>query len=170
MSQPTISTELVRRLRNEAPTRLTDYRDAKMPGFVLRARPSGVHSCRVQLPDRRWLTLGRVDEVALADAREAAQQRRAKAALGVEIPGRKARSDITLTVFLDQHHELWMKATHRGCTCQVDRIRWAFKDMLDLKLSEITAGRLERWRATRRNQQQRAPSSAKKAPRPVARA
>jgi hypothetical protein len=115
-----------------------------MPGFVLRARPSGVHSWRVQLPDRRWLTLGRVDEVAVADAREAAQQRRAKAALGVEIPGRKARSDITLTGFLDQHYEVWMKATQPGCTGQVDRIRWAFKDMLDLKLSEITAGRLER--------------------------
>lgn len=68
MSQPTISTELVRRLRNEAPARLTDYRDSKLPGFVLRARPSGIHSWRVQLPDRRWLTLGRVDEVALKDA------------------------------------------------------------------------------------------------------
>src|ERR1700722_5640484 len=65
MSQPTISTELVRRLHNEPPGRLTDYRDSKLPGFVLRARPSGIHSWRVQLPDRRWLTLGRVDEVAL---------------------------------------------------------------------------------------------------------
>lgn len=170
MSQPIISTELVRRLKNQAPTRLTDYRDAKMPGFVLRARPSGVHSWRVQLPDRRWLTLGRVDEVALADAREAAQQRRAKAALNVEIPGRKARSDITLASFLDQQYEAWMKATHRGRAGQVERIRWAFKDMLNLKLSEITAGRLERWRATRHNQQQRAASSTKRAPRPVSRA
>jgi hypothetical protein len=47
----------------------------KVPGFVLRARPSGVHSWRVQLPNRHWLTLGRVDEVPLAAAREEAQQR-----------------------------------------------------------------------------------------------
>ena len=69
MLQPTISTELIRRLRHHAPNAVTDYRDAKLPGFVLRARPSGVHSWRVQLANRRWLTLGRVDEVALSDAR-----------------------------------------------------------------------------------------------------
>ena len=158
MSQSTISTELVRRLRNEPPARLTDYRDSKLPGFVLRARPSGIHSWRVQLPDRRWLTLGRVDEVALKDAREAAQSRRSKAALGLEIAPRKATSDVTLHTFLDDHYEAWMKATHRGRAGQVERIRWAFKDLLDLKLSEITMGRVERWRATRRNQQQRAES------------
>jgi len=77
MSQLTISTELIRRLRHHAPTKVTDYRDAKLPGFVLRARPSGIHSWRLQLPNRRWLTLGRLDEVALSDARDTAQQRRA---------------------------------------------------------------------------------------------
>jgi hypothetical protein len=97
-----------------------------------------VHSWRVQLPDRRWLTLGRIDEVALSDAREAAQHRRAKAALGEAIPARKPTSDITLREFLDKHYESWMKATHRGRAGQVERIRWAFKDLLDQKLSEIT--------------------------------
>ena len=85
-----ISTELTRRLRHHPPDTVTDYRDAKLPGFVLRARPSGIHSWRVQLANRRWLTLGRVDEVALSDAREAAQLRRAQAALGHPIPTRKA--------------------------------------------------------------------------------
>lgn len=73
MSQLTISTELIRRLRHHAPSKVLDYRDAKRPGFVLRARPSGIHSWRVQLPNRRWLTLGRLDEVALSDARDTAQ-------------------------------------------------------------------------------------------------
>jgi hypothetical protein len=65
-----------------------------------------------------------------------------------------------------------MKATHRGRAGQVERIRWAFKELLDLKLSDLTAGRIERWRATRRNQQQRAASAEreKTASRPVARA
>jgi hypothetical protein len=62
VSESTISTELIRRFRNQRPARLTDYRDARVPGFVLRVRPSGVHLWRVQLPDRRWLTLGRVDK------------------------------------------------------------------------------------------------------------
>ena len=149
---PVISTELLRRVRNEPPpSRLTDYRDAKVPGFVLRARPSGVHSWPVQLPNRRWLTLGRVIEVALADAREAAQQRRAKAALGQEIQTRKATSEATLRAFLTEQYEPWMKATHRGRAGQVERIRSAFPDLLDLNLSELTSGRVERWRAARRN-------------------
>jgi hypothetical protein len=170
MAQPVISTELVRRLRNQSPLRLTDYRDAKLPGFVLRARPSGVHSWRVQLPNRRWLTLGRVDEVALGDAREAAQQRRAQAALGHAIPTRKATSDVTLREFLDDHYESWMKATHRGRAGQIEQIRWAFRDLLDLKLSELTRGRVERWRATRCNQQRRADTSTKNIRREVSRA
>jgi hypothetical protein len=54
MTQPTISAELVRQLRHRAPDNVIDHRDPKLPGFVLRARPSGVHSWRVQLTSRRW--------------------------------------------------------------------------------------------------------------------
>ena len=151
MSQLTISTELVRRVRHQAPAETTDYRDAKIPGFVLRARPTGIHSWRVQLPNRRWLTVGRVDEVALSDAREAAQQRRAQAALGHVIPTRKATSEVTLREFLAETYEPWMKATYRGRAGQVARIRAAFRDLLDLKLSDFTTARIDRWRAMRRN-------------------
>jgi hypothetical protein len=113
MSQLTISTELVRRVRNQPPSETTDYRDPKVPGFVLRARPTGIHSWRVQLPNRRWLTLGRVDELALSDAREAAQQRRAQAALGQVIPTRKATSEVALRTYLVDTYEPWMTATLR---------------------------------------------------------
>ena len=112
MSHLTISTELVRRLRHQPPAEVTDYRDPKLPGFVLRARPSGIHSWRVQLPNRRWLTLGRIEEVSLGDAREAAQKRRAQAALGQDIPTRKPTSDVTLRTFLDETYEPWMIATY----------------------------------------------------------
>src|SRR5882672_11434821 len=160
MSQPTISTELVRRVRHEKPTRTTDYRDERVPGFVLRARPSGIHSWRVQLPDRRWLTLGRVDEIALSDAREAAQQRRAKAALGEAIPTRRPTSEATLRTFLDDTYEPWMKVTYGKRCYQVAMIRAAFRDLLDLKLSDFNAGRIDRWRAQRRSHH---PTEAKKA-------
>ena len=151
MSQQTISTELVRRVRHQAPSKTTDYRDDRVPGFVLRARPSGIHSWRVQLPDRRWLTLGRVDEVALGDAREAAQQRRAKAALGEAIPTRRPTSEATLRSFLADTYEPWMKATYGKRCDQVAMIRAAFREMLDLKLSDLTTARIDRWRAQRRS-------------------
>ena len=169
MSQTTVSTELVRRLRKQRPQDVTDYRDPKLPGFVLRARPSGVHSWRVQLPDRRWLTLGRVDEVALSDARAAAQTRRAEAALGQVIPRRRATSEVTLRVFLDETYEPWMKATYRGEAGQVARIRWAFGDLLDLALSELTTARIDRWKASRRNLQPAVKASSDETRRAVSR-
>jgi len=113
----------------------------------------------VQLPNRQWLTLGRVDEVSLADARDEAQQRRAKAALGLEISARRSKSEITLAQFLNEQYEPWMKATRRGHSTQVDRIRWALKEFLDDQLAEITTGRVERWRASRTSQRH---SSARK--------
>jgi integrase len=150
MGQPTITTELVRQLRHQAPTEITDYRDPRLPGFVLRARPTGVHSWRVQLPNRRWLTIGRVDEIALSDARETAQTRRAQAALGQDIPTRRPTSDVTLRVFLDDTYEAWMKSTYGKRTTQPAQIRSAFRDLLDLKLSEFTTARVERWRIARK--------------------
>ena len=112
MSQLTISTELIGVFAIKRHRRSPTIGIAKLPGFVLRARPSGIHSWRVQLPNRRWLTLGRLDEVALSDARDTAQQRRAQAALGHVIPTRKVTSEETLRTFLDETYEPWMKATY----------------------------------------------------------
>lgn len=150
MPHLTISAELVRRLRQHTPADVIDYRDPKLPGFVLRARPSGVHSWHVQLPSRRWLTLGRLDEVALADAREAAQTRRAQAALGLVIPRRKPASAVTLRKFLDETYEAWMKSTYSKRTTQVECIRSVFRDLLDLPLAEFTTARVDRWRTMRK--------------------
>jgi integrase len=161
MPQPTISAELVRQLRHRPPADAIDYRDPKLPGFVLRARPSGVHSWRVQLASQRWLTLGRLEEVSLADARTGAQVRRAQAALGEAIPRRNPASQTTLRKFLDETYEPWMKATYGKRTGQAERIRTGFRDLLDLTLSEFTTARIERWRTTRkyRNANADAPAS-----------
>lgn len=145
-----ISTELVRAVCKFPPARATDYRDPRVPGFVLRARPSGVHSWRVQLPNRRWISLGRLDEVTLGDARAAAQTSRAQAALGHPVAAAKSKSGRTLRKFLDETYGPWMRATFSGKRSQADRVRSVFQDFLDLDLSAITAGRVEQWRSARR--------------------
>ena len=162
MRKTKISTELVRRVRVQCPERTTDYRDAKVAGFVLRARPTGVHSWRVQLPNRSWISLGRVDEVALADAREAAQTCRARASLGEVTPHRKDGSDLSLRKFLDDRYEPWMQATYRGRTGQVVRVRSIFSDFLDLPLSDITAARVDRWRSNRRHRRKNGSSAQRR--------
>lgn len=150
MSQLTISAGLVRHLREHPPSVVIDYRCPALPGFVLRARPSGIHSWRVQLASRRWLSLGRLDEVALGEARHAAQARRAQAALGQDIPRRKPAPCVTLRKFLDDTYEAWMKSTYGNRTYQVASIRAAFRDLLDLPLSKFTTGRVDRWRTMRK--------------------
>ena len=140
MRHATITTELVRHLRHQAPAEVTDYRDPKLPGFVLRARPTGIHSWRVQLPNRRWLTIGRVpEEVALSDARETAQTRRAQAALGQDIPTRRPTSEVTLRAFLDDTYDAWMNSRRTASArMQVGTDpRRPSATSLDLKLSEL---------------------------------
>lgn len=161
MSQLMISAELVRRLRQHPPDQVRDHRDPTLPGFVLRARPSGVHSWRVQLSNRRWLTLGRLEEVALADARHAARARRAQAALGQDIPRRKPAPCVTLRAFLDDTYETWMKSTYGRRTYQVTSIRAAFRDLLDLPLSEFTTDRVDRWRTMRKYRHVAAPTTGR---------
>lgn len=169
MSQLTISAGLVRHLREHAPSVVIDYRCPALPGFVLRARPSGVHSWRVQLANRRWLSLGRLDEVGLGDARHAAQARRAQAALGQDIPRRKPAPCVTLRTFLDDTYDAWMKSTYGSRTYQVCSIRAAFRDLLDLPLSEFTTARVDRWRTLRKYRHVSADASAAARTREVSR-
>jgi integrase len=97
------------------------------------------------------LSLGRTDEVALADARTAAQTLRAQAALGQLAPVDADLSDMTLGTFLTEKYEPWMRATYTARTRQVDRVRAMFADFLETPLVRITAGMVDRWRSDRRD-------------------
>jgi hypothetical protein len=44
-----------------------------------------------------------------------------------------------------------MRATYEGRARQVDRVRAAFADLLEVPLTSITAARIDQWRAERRN-------------------
>ena len=149
MAKKQITTELVRSLSSQPPEKVTDYRHPKLPGFVLRARPSGVHSWRVQLPNRVWLSLGRLDEVSLADARQAAQEARARAALGEPVVRSSSVSAMTLRTFLDEHYAPWATAVHRGKSSRVTRLVSSFGGLLDMPLQDLRTEQLERWRSTR---------------------
>jgi integrase len=102
-----------------------------------------------------------LEEVSLIGARAAAQVRRAQAALGQAIPRRNPVADMTLRTFLDETYEPWMKATYGKRTGQTERIRSGFRHLLDLKLSQFTTARIDRWRMTRkyRNASADAPAS-----------
>ena len=86
-----ITMEVVRRLCLNPPVQTADLWDAKLPRFVLRARPSGRHSYLVLLGRGRWYTLGGVETLTPLQARKLAQQRLGDVANGVD--PREAKRD-----------------------------------------------------------------------------
>ena len=115
-------------------------------GFALRACPSGVRSWPVQLPDRRWVSLGRIDEVLLGDAeprRKPSERtpRGGPAASGR--PGPRQRWEFPRRNL--RPHGCGQPT--RDAARKVARLRAAFADLLEVALDSITAAKVDRWRA-----------------------
>jgi hypothetical protein len=63
--------------------------------------------------------------------------------LGQVAPKREDGARVTLANFLKDEYEPWMRATYKGRTRQVDRVRAAFAGFLEEPLTSITAARLD---------------------------
>jgi hypothetical protein len=62
-----------------------------------------------------------------------------------------------------------MRSAYGKATTQLERIRSAFRDLLDLKLSDLTTARVERWRVSRTFYHARHGASVKRRSREVKR-
>jgi integrase len=142
-----ITTELVRRL----PLRDTDIRDTKVTGFAVRCRASGKHTYLAILGRGRVITIGKVGILTPTEARERARQRLASDVLGDDpIAAKKAaRASMTFKAFLTDRYEPWAIEHHARGKEDAQRMRAVFADFADLKLSEITAWAVEKWRTRR---------------------
>lgn len=152
-----LTTEDIRAARKTPPARVQDRRDTKQRGLVLRLRPSGVHTYRVQLGRGHVETLGSIDDLTLEQARALALSRRgatAKAkALGEVDPvvaRKRAAKAPTFGAFVDEKYEPWATANLRTGLEQAKRLRAIFGPVFGAKrLDEISAFDVERWRAGR---------------------
>lgn len=129
-----------------------DVRDNKLRGFVLRCRRSGVHTYRVQTGRGKWLTLGTTDKLTPQQARDAAERVLAAAALGSDpVEERRARRQAhTLASFLTDIYSAWATAHMQTGAETVARMRVTFAELLEVRLSELSAWHVERWRTARR--------------------
>jgi len=149
-----ITADFLRKL----PKRDVDVRDTKLTGFIVRCRASGVHSYRVQLGRGRWLTIGRLDQWELDDARKAARDAISDTWHGEDpIAKRNARREqsamaLTLRDFVEKHYEPWALAHQKRGAETVQRVRAVFADLLDDALVDLSAWRFEKWRAARLKQ------------------
>jgi integrase len=143
-----IGVELLRKL----PAGPVDIRDTKLPGFVLRVRPSGTHSYFANYARGKWEALGTTAVLTAPEAREQARQILADVAKGADPAAkRKAeRSRLPFDAFITEHYEPWATAQRKTGAEQTARLRVIFGPLLrGLRLDEITAFHVERWRSVR---------------------
>ncbi|HEY0875209.1 MAG TPA: site-specific integrase [Vicinamibacterales bacterium] len=154
-----IGVELLRKL----PAGPEDIRDTKLPGFVLRVRPSGVHTYFAN-PRGEWIKLGTTATLTAPEARERARQELGKtteqrrrerqeaeqAADEAERAAMEARRDAyTLRQFIADHYEPWVKVNRKTGAEQTARLRQTFAELLDKPLARLSAFDIERWRSAR---------------------
>ena len=143
-----IGVELLRKL----PAAPAEIRDSKLVGFILRVRPSGRHSYYAVYGRNRWHLLGTSDVLSAPEAREECRKVLADVAKGADpvVAKREAKKDITFEAFVAEHYEPWATAQRKTGAEQTQRLRQAFGPTLNsMKLSEINAFVIERWRSAR---------------------
>lgn len=156
-----IGVELLRKL----PAGPVDIRDTKLPGFVLRVRPSGTHTYfATYIPpgvrptkDRprvipRWQPLGTTDVLTAPEARAQARDVLAGVVKGDDPVATRqaARTAMLFKTFVTEHYEPWATAQRKSGVEQTATLRRRFGDVLDdVPLNEIGAFHFERWRSAR---------------------
>lgn len=142
-----IGVELLRKL----PPGPCDIRDTKLPGFVLRVRPTGQHTYFANYARRKWQRVGTTKTHSVVQAREDARQMLADVVKGADpVAERQARqATITLATFIDEHYEPWALANRKSGVEQTATLRSIFKDLLGKPLTDISGFDVERWRSAR---------------------
>ena len=147
-----IGVETLRKL----PAGPVDIRDTKLRGFVLRVRPSGVHTYFANYARGKWKVLGTTQVLTPPEAREAARGVLGDAMAGGDpIAEAKATAEaeakrITFDTFCREHYTPWAVAQRKTGAEQAARLTTIFGPLLnDLRLDEITAFHVERWRSGR---------------------
>lgn len=152
-----ITTELIRKL----PAGPCDVWDTKLPGFVLRIRQNGRASYLASLGRGTWHTIGPVERLAPAEARETARGLLGEVSkdrafgrdpLAERRKRRAALHSPTLKAFLADAYEPWALEHQKRGAETVQRMRSVFVDLMATKLADITPWTIEKWRTGRLKQ------------------
>ncbi len=141
-------------IRDALPTeREYTLTDLVVRNLALRILPSGQKIYTLLYMDqagrRKRLTLGNADVLSVAQARILARQRQADIAKGIDPSEekKKAKRNLTLRQFMDEHYTPWLLSNLRSGK-EVDKsLRRAFKSLMNMKLSAISAFHVEKVRA-----------------------
>jgi len=129
-----------------------DVGDTDTPGLAVRVEVSGkkIYRLRYTLPDgtRRVMRIGDAAAITVSQARDAANRHWADAVRGDDPLAAKQRPDMpTLKAFLDKSYS--PRATHKTAKANIERVKYAFADLLEKPLDEIRPMWIENWKAAR---------------------
>jgi site-specific recombinase XerD len=129
--------------------RSVEHRDTRLKGLVLRVTPGGTKSWYCEFARGKRVWLGRADVLGLNEARVSARLILAEVFQGIDpIEARKPKAAMpTFGSYLDGDYAAWAKSSQKSYGQNLNRLKTAFKHLLDKPLDKITALDLERWRA-----------------------
>ncbi len=133
------------------PASKVDHRDTRLKGLVLRAMPSGSKSWYCEYARGKRIWLGRADVLGVSEARESARAVLADHFRGIDpIEARKPKAAMpSYGAYLDGDYAAWAKSSQKAYAQNLNRLKTAFKTLLDKPLDKITGLDVERWRATK---------------------
>lgn len=133
--------------------------DTDLAGFIVRVQPSGAmsYACYYRLRDsgeRQRMTLGSSAVVTPQEARLEARKLLADVVQGANPKAarreaRKARKQHTLETYLCEVYEPWIQGHQTDHAGTRKRLRRAFSSLLQVRLPDVTAWAIEKWRAER---------------------
>lgn len=131
-----------------------EVNDTQLKGFLLRMEPSGKFNyyAAYRLPDGRRSRRKLNKDVPLTptQARDAAIAVFNEVRKGID-PNESVKEKVhTLKSFLDSVYEEWMLREYpSGGKAQISRIKSSCKPLMAMRLSSLTAGKVEKWRTER---------------------
>lgn len=129
--------------------RPVEHRDTRLKGLVLRVTPGGAKSWYCEFARGKRVWLGRADVLGLNEARVSARAILAEVFQGIDpIEARKPKAEMpTYGSYLDGDYAAWAKSSQKAHAQNLNRLKTAFKALLNKPLDKITALDVERWRA-----------------------
>ncbi len=147
--QALISSRLINSLKPDA--KPYEVRDSKLKGFLLRIQPSGAKSYIVEYGRGKRLTLGSVEVLTLAQARDRAIEILADAAKGTDPQAiKRAAKTGDFKSYVQQEYGPWVVAHRKDGTATLARLTACFFEELgNKKLAEISPWIMDKWRSAR---------------------
>lgn len=130
-------------------------RDTEIQGLLLRVGVSGDKVFYVDYYDSRgkrtMRKIGRADTLSISQARDAAKELLAKAALGLEVGTKREKrtKGQTLGEFLEELYIPWVLDNRKSGKATVQMLRRSFKCFYDVEVDKLTQMDLEKWQIDR---------------------